>query len=230
MNENKFWYHISQVNGWARTLIFPTFLIGSVLTYCSSMAKTNVSWFEMPVIVVYCNERDFQSAEDRALAVKNPDVPLARCQEKVTWQGEDREAISGLAFAKGEEIANSLFAYPQNPAVVREAAAKTIDYFEEGSPARGEYKRRMEEIIGKSASFASGWKISSSYVRFIERSNPDDNRWVVKFVGIAVDENDNQKGRDVSIMLSFKPTRTGERKDSQQALIVTEWEMTGNAK
>ncbi len=228
MNEHHFWYHVKKANGFARTLIFPTFLVGSVLTYCSSMARTTVTWFEMPVITLKCEMRHFATEKERAEAIANPEIPIQTCEEVVTWAGEDQKEIRALAYTKGLEIANSLFAHPQNPAIVRESAAKTIDYFERDSNARSEYKRRMEEVINKSASFASGWKPTTSYVRFIERDNSNENRWIVKFTGISVDENDKQKGRDVSLMLSFKPTKNNERKDAQQALIVTEWEMSGN--
>lgn len=225
MNSNQFWYQLAKLNGLARVLIFPAFVLGSLLTFCSSMARTSVNWYEMPVITIYCNERDFASPADRARALQSKDIPLARCQEKVTWQGEQREAISGLVYAKAEEISNALFAFPQNPAMVREAAAKSIEYFEPESPARAEFKRRMEETIGKSANVASGWTVKDSYVRFIERENPNDSRWIVKFTGIAVDELDSQKGRDVSVMFSFKPTRYQQRMETQQALVVTEWEI-----
>ncbi len=230
MNENQLWYYVKKANGWARALIFPAFFFGSILTYCSNMARTKVSWFEMPVVSLKCKMREFKTAKDRADALANLDIPLLECEEIVTWAGEDMMEINALVYTKGEEIANSLFAYPQNQAIVRESAAKTINYFKEGSEARSEYKRRMEEVINKSANFAKGWAIKSSYVRFIEREDTKEKIWVVKFTGISVDEDETQKGSDVSLMLSFKATRNKEREDSQQALLVTEWEMSRDEK
>jgi hypothetical protein len=226
---NKVWYQISKLNAYARSLIFPVFIGGSILTFCSSMKRANVSWYDMPVIIIYCSERDFQSPEARTQALLVKDQPIARCQEKVTWQGEDREAIQGLVMDKSEKIAKALFAYSQNPSISREAAARTIEFFEPESPARSEFKRRMDEVVTKSQSQASGFTIRDSYVRFIERERQGESRWIAMISGIAVTEADNQKGRDVILKLSFKPTRYGLRKETQQALVVTEWEIIDDA-
>lgn len=231
MKDSKFWFQISKLNGLSRILVFPMFFIATILLLSSQLIQKRPVYFEIPVIIVYCNEREFQTPADRARALQNHDVPMARCQEKVTWQGDDRESIDSLAYTKAEEILNSLYATPQNPALVRESAAKVLEYFEEGSVAKGTYKRKIEETINKAASYAATFKATSSYVRFVEdEKNPDGNRWVVKISGIWITEADTQKGHDVTLMLSFKPTRKEERKNSQQSIIVTLMEMTVDGK
>ena len=221
----KIYFHIKQVSAFSRMLIFPLLLLSAIgLAYAGWAFRSDPYIYrEMPVIMVYCNERDLSRSE-RTQALKDPDQVIARCYERAVWPGTDNQSVRGLAQQKADDILYSLFSNPKNANIVRSEATNTLKYFVKGSMAYTNYKQQADVAISLANKSATTFKIKSQYLRKVEEG--ESLSWVAKYEGIWVIGSDKQSGKHVTLYVVMSPIFGESRNANRQAIMVREMEVS----
>ena len=223
--DQKIYYYVKQLSAFSRMLVFPVLLLSAIGFAYAGRAFLSDPYIyrEMPVIMVYCNERDLSRSE-RLQVLNDPDQVLARCYERAVWPGDDNESARGLAQQKADDILNSLFANPKNANIVRSEASNVLDYFVKGSDAYDNYKKQADISISLAKKASSTFKIKRQYLRKIE--SEEQLSWVAKYEGIWVIGSDKQSGRHVTLYVVLSPVFGESRNTSNQAIMVREMEVS----
>lgn len=206
MKNQELLFTFNKLTAMSRYLLPPTYVLGLILIFATLTRQETYIIREMPVIIVNCSGET--------------------CSENVVWQGEDREEIQKIAREKGNAIVSALFSNPQNLGIVREKAASAISFFPRQSLATSRFTSLADEAIKLAADHKTTFVSRDSYVRYVFNKQTNERTWVYRTIGTWVIEKDGvQRGKDVTLYVSFEPTSKDSRNSSHQAIIVKNMEV-----